>query len=75
MLLRFYKFLNIWFYGVALKQRLLSFYIFLILIIVASFALEHKTLENNHPGYNVHDCKRSIEACNRLLGGGSFQPK
>lgn len=50
-----------------LKEPVLSFYIFIVLILVLSIILGQTELVSDNPGYEVYDCKHSINSCNQLL--------
>ncbi len=48
-------------------RQLIAFYVFFILVLVLAVILGDSSLEGDHPGYNLYDCKRSTMACNSLF--------
>ena len=52
-----------------LKDGVVSFYVFVIVVIVLAIILGQPELSGGNPGYNIYDCKHSLSSCKKLFGG------
>ena len=56
------------FHGSTLHEGVLSFYVFVVMVIVLAIILGQSELSGANPGYNIYDCKHSISSCKIVFG-------